>query len=48
MTSHVYFVRAMTTGYIKIGFTENLQRRMMHLQGQSGDHLELLVGTVSV
>lgn len=42
MTSVIYFMRAGTTGSIKIGWTADLPRRVQNLQGATDQALEVL------
>lgn len=38
----IYFVQALQGGPIKIGFTDNVKRRMSTLRSNNGQHLVLL------
>jgi len=38
----IYFVQALTGGPIKIGFSDNVRRRMSELRSANGQHLVLL------
>ena len=40
---HVYFIQARETGYIKIGFTKDLARRLRAMEAHSGDILDLRI-----